>query len=60
MRPALSRRLAAAFSFGLPTQDERQRVLDAAQRPGTATFGDLPADIQALVTRLEIGPAPLT
>lgn len=53
MRPALSRRVAAAFAAGFPTLDQRARVIAALEQPGVATFGDLPAEIRDLVLRLE-------
>lgn len=51
MRPALSRRLAAAVTVGAATRAERERIIAAAQR--ARTWADLPADIRALVERLE-------
>jgi hypothetical protein len=53
VRAALSRRIAAAFAVGFPSPDERDRVIAAVEKPGTATFGDLPAGIRQLVLRLE-------
>lgn len=57
MTPQLSRRLARALDVGEASPQERTLVVDAAQ--GARTFDDLPADVRALVVRLETPPAGL-
>jgi hypothetical protein len=51
--PQLSRRLAAAFAVGLPTAEERERVIAAAEPARVRTVDDLPDEVQRLVRRLE-------
>lgn len=53
MTPDLSRRLARALDIGAATLEQRESVIAAAQR--ARTFADLPAEIRALVERLEAG-----
>lgn len=54
MRPALSRRIARALDVGGATYVQRRRIVSAAEQ--ARTFGALPADIRALIRRLETPP----
>lgn len=54
MKPDLSRRLARAVDVGGATPDERQSIIDAAQK--AATFDDLPTTVRELIQRLETPP----
>jgi len=51
VRPALSRRLAAALTVGAATTAQRERILAAGKR--ARAYADLPDDVRALVERLE-------
>lgn len=53
MTPDLSRRIGRAFTAGAATVAERDRLRDAAVKPGVQTVDDLPDAARQLLFDLE-------